>query len=289
LLHQLSNFKKPVVTYIHELKEVAKIFEEKKDTNFTIRDTDIFCCPSMVVSSFLTDEYHVVENKKIIFPYYFPFDQYKHSVTDQNKTSLKQQYSEKYRIDPNTIWIVTMGKISVRKGYDIFISIAEKCFQQQPGKFSFIWIGDAENSIIENELLESKFKLLKSNIHFIGPLPHSYNSLLPFDIFLLSSREDPYPLVVLEAAFQKVPAICFKEAGGMREFIGEDAGWVMPDFSVEKVADQLIQISRALPELKNKAEIAFEKVLRLHGDEGMLLTSFHDIMNKAENANKEKK
>lgn len=278
LLHQLSIFKKPVITYVHELRDVAKIFEGKKDTGFTIRHTDIFCCPSSAVSSFLTEVYNVPENKKIIFPYYFPFNQYSQSVTEQNKASLKKQYEEKYAIDPNTIWVVSMGKVSIRKGYDIFIDIAEQCAQQQPGKFSFIWIGEAENSSIEKELEANNSKLTESNIHFIGMLPHSYNSLLPFDIFLLSSREDPYPLVVLEAAFQKVPSICFKDAGGIKEFIGEDAGWVIPDFSKKNVVEKLIEISLFLPELRNKAEIAFEKVLQLHGDEAELIASFHEIL-----------
>jgi glycosyltransferase involved in cell wall biosynthesis len=281
LLHQLQIFKKPVITYVHELREVAKIFEEKKDTGFTIRFTDFFCCPSATVSSFLTEVYNVPESKKIIFPYYFPFSQYIHSVTEQNKASFKKQYAEKYSISPNTIWVVNMGKVSTRKGYDIFIDIGEKCAQQQPGKFSFIWVGGAENSTIEKELEANNLKLLENNIHFIGILPHSYDSLLPFDIFLLSSREDPYPLVVLEAAFQKVPAICFEDAGGIKEFIGEDAGWVMPDFSEKKVVEKLIWISLFLPEIRNRAEIALKKVLQLHGDENKMTASFHEILNRA--------
>ncbi len=282
LLQKVNIFKKPVITYVHELKEVAKLFEVKKDTGFTIKYTNIFCCPSSAVSSFLTEVYHVPESKKIIFPYYFPFNQHKQSITDQNKVSFKKQYASKYLIDPNTIWVVNMAKVSIRKGYDTFINIAEKCAQQQPGKFSFVWIGDSENSTIEKELLLNNSKLLKNNIHFIGMLPHSYNSLLPFDIFLLSSREDPYPLVVLEAAFQKVPAICFRDAGGIKEFVGEDAGWVMPDFSETKVVEKLMEISLLLSGLKNKAEIAFKKVLRLHGDERKLVESFHEIIKRAQ-------
>ncbi len=41
------------------------------------------------------------------------------------------------------------------------------------------------------------------------------------DILLLLSREDPYPLVTLEAANFSVPTICFKNAGGIQEFIEE--------------------------------------------------------------------
>ena len=280
LLKQLNVFKKPVITYVHELKEVAKLFEAKKDTDFTIKYTDIFCCPSAAVSSFLTDVYNVPESKKIIFPYYFPFNQHLLSVTEKNRDIFKKQYAEKYTIDPQTIWVVSMGKISIRKGYDTFISVAERCYQQQPGKFSFIWIGDAENSAIEKELLENKSNLLSKDIHFIGTLPHSYNALLPFDIFLLSSREDPYPLVVLEAAFQKVPAICFKDAGGIKEFIGEDAGWVMPDFSENNIVSKLNELSHETSSIIKKGLTAQEKVLSLHGDKNKVIDLFHQILKK---------
>ena len=175
-----------------------------------------------------------------------------------------------------------MGKISYRKGYDIFINIAEICHQKNPGKFSFIWIGDAENKAIEDELQQVSLQHEEHNIHFIGMMPHAYDSLLPFDIFLLSSREDPYPLVVLEAAFQKVPTICFKEAGGIKEFVGVDAGWIMPDFSETKVVGKLNEISLFLPELNNKAEIAFKKDLKLHGDESKLMLLFHEILKQAQ-------
>lgn len=278
ILHQLSKFKTPVITYVHELKDVAKIFEKENDTIYTIHHTDLFCCPSNVVSLFLTEEYKVPENKKIIFPYYFPFDQYRHLITDENKINLKNSYAEKYSIDANTIWIVCMGKICYRKGYDIFIRIAEICHQKNPGKFSFIWIGDAENKVIEDELQQVGLQLKEHNIHFIGMMPHSYDSLLPFDIFLLSSREDPYPLVVLEAAFQKVPTICFKEAGGIKEFVGDDAGWCMPDFSEIKVVEKLDEVSLFLPMIAKKAEAAHLKVLQLHGNESKTKELFYTIL-----------
>ena len=278
ILYHLSKFKTPVITYVHELKDVAKIFEKENDTIYTIHHTDLFCCPSNAVSLFLTEEYKVPENKKIIFPYYFPFDQYRHLITDENKINLKNSYAEKYSIDANTIWIVCMGKISYRKGYDIFINIAEICHRKNPGKFSFIWIGDAENKVIEDELQQVGLQLKEHNIHFVGMMPHSYDSLLPFDIFLLSSREDPYPLVVLEAAFQKVPTIFFKEAGGIQVFVGDDAGWCMPDFSEENMVEKLNEISLYSASITQKGIIAQGKVMKIHGDRNRAKDLFHQIL-----------
>jgi len=121
-------------------------------------------------------------------------------------------------------------------------------------------------------------QLKEHNIHFIGMMPHSYDSLLPFDIFLLSSREDPYPLVVLEAAFQKVPTICFKEAGGIKEFVGDDAGWCMPGFSEENMVEKLNEISLDSASITQKGIIAQGNVMKIHGDRNRAKDLFHQIL-----------
>lgn len=48
------------------------------------------------------------------------------------------------------------------------------------------------------------------------------------DVFLLPSREDPFPLVALEAAACAVPTICFADAGGTPDLVEHDAGMVVP-------------------------------------------------------------
>ena len=48
------------------------------------------------------------------------------------------------------------------------------------------------------------------------------------DVFVLTSREDPYPLACLEAATLGKPIVCFEQAGGMPEFVEKDCGTVVP-------------------------------------------------------------
>jgi len=62
------------------------------------------------------------------------------------------------------------------------------------------------------------------------------------DVFALTSREDPYPLVCLEAAALAKPIICFADAGGMPEFVEEDCGFVVPYLDVEAMADRVIAL-----------------------------------------------
>ena len=79
----------------------------------------------------------------------------------------------------------------------------------------------------------------QSQVRFVGPAPTPLPYMLAADVFLLSSREDPFPLVCLEAADCGLPVLCFADAGGMPLFVQEDAGAVVPYLDVDEMANQL--------------------------------------------------
>ena len=63
---------------------------------------------------------------------------------------------------------------------------------------------------------------------------------MQIDLFLSLSREDPYPLVVLEAARYKIPSLCFEESGGAPEFVEKDAGSVIPFLNLNRLSEEII-------------------------------------------------
>ena len=82
---------------------------------------------------------------------------------------------------------------------------------------------------IRNHGLTGRVMIIKSE-----GSPENY--LASLDVFVLSSREDPFPLVCLEAANLRKPVVCFADAGGMPEFVGDDAGAVVPFEDVDAMA-----------------------------------------------------
>ena len=90
---------------------------------------------------------------------------------------------------------------------------------------------------------------LAAHVTFLGPKPNPRDWFRAGDVFLLPSREDPFPLVCLEAAEAGMPVVCFAEAGGMPDFVEDDAGFVVPYLDVEAMAEAVD------PELyRNRAE-----------------------------------
>src|SRR5208337_2528133 len=65
---------------------------------------------------------------------------------------------------------------------------------------------------------------LQETVTFLGEV----NSLEPVyamaDIFLLSSRLDPFPNVAIDAMFAGLPVICFKNGSGVAEMLSNHAG-----------------------------------------------------------------
>jgi glycosyltransferase involved in cell wall biosynthesis len=64
------------------------------------------------------------------------------------------------------------------------------------------------------------------------------------DVFALTSREDPFPLVMLEAGACHVPTVCFARAGGGPEFVVDKPALVAPFLDVAGFALRLETLRR---------------------------------------------
>jgi hypothetical protein len=83
-----------------------------------------------------------------------------------------------------------------RKGFDTFVNIAIK----NPN-INFIWIGPNQEFL--------NIKIFPDNLIITGYTDNPYYYVKNLDYFLLTSREDPFPLVVLEALYLNIKVISF--------------------------------------------------------------------------------
>jgi len=134
------------------------------------------------------------------------------------------------------------GTVDWRKGSEIFVLVAKALAERAPrGQVHFLWVGGDPMPI---DMLRSDVERMgiTDMVTFVGhrPDPVPYFSL--FDIFLLTSREDPFPLVCLEAAALAKPIVCFADAGGTPEFVEADAGVVVAYLDVQGAAEGLLSL-----------------------------------------------
>jgi len=105
---------------------------------------------------------------------------------------------------------------------------------------------------------------LKSTVTLISSHPDPYRYFGGSDIFVLPSREDPYPLVCLEAAVCGMPIICFDRGGGMPEFVEHDCGAVVPYLDIPAMAEQVILFATDEQKRVAAGEAAQAKVAARH-------------------------
>ncbi|OWY59742.1 hypothetical protein B7486_72930, partial [cyanobacterium TDX16] len=67
---------------------------------------------------------------------------------------------------------------------------------------------------------------LQDRVHFVGVRSDPRPWFAAADVFLLPSREDPFPLVCLEAGAAGTPIVCF-DAGGMPELVEPSGGGIV--------------------------------------------------------------
>ncbi|MBI5632831.1 MAG: glycoside hydrolase family 99-like domain-containing protein [Nitrospirae bacterium] len=136
-----------------------------------------------------------------------------------------------------------------RKGADLFIRAARILKGQGHEDFHFYWIGEFDRKerddafgVWGDYLASLKRDDLHNHITFLGFKNNPREYLQAGDIFLLTSREEPLGLVGLEAAECGLPVICFADAGGMPEFIGEDAGFIVPYEDASAMAEKVAML-----------------------------------------------
>ncbi len=141
------------------------------------------------------------------------------------------------------------GTMDWRKGIDLFIQVANRVAKTpECGDIHFCWIGGPVSQASEIELrYEVELHSLARRLFFLGEVPETAPLMADLDLFLLPSREDPFPLVMLEAARQSVPIVCFEGGGGAKEFVDDTVGVTVPMLDVVAMA-QAVKALREAPE-----------------------------------------
>ena len=139
-----------------------------------------------------------------------------------------------------------IGRIAPMKGTDLFLRVAARVKSALEGKMNvkFLIVGGAarQERNFYDELLNLRDSLsLKDDCVITGPRDdvRPYYSLA--DIILIPSREDPFPLVLLEAMAMGKPVVAFS-TGGIGEAVTPDCGLLAPPLDVETMAQNTLTL-----------------------------------------------
>ena len=126
------------------------------------------------------------------------------------------------REDPAPFVVGTVGVVAPRKGSDLFVAAARELDAEHPGRFEFRMIGSA-NDPHEREWGEAVIADAKAAGVTHIPEADVFAELRDWDLFVLPSRMDPCPIVLLEAMASGLPVVGARR-DGIAEQITPDCG-----------------------------------------------------------------
>lgn len=230
----------PVVTHIHELEYALRLLS----TSFAATQdwTARFIAASHAVARNLTEN-HGIDTEKIHVV---------HEFVDTRRPVDSEQAHARIRatlgVPEDAFLVGGCGPLEWRKGTDLWVQMAHSALAKggasEPARpLHFVWIGGAQSGLYRDELLYDVEKLgLTGHVHFVPEVEDAAPWLAALDVFALASREDPFPLVCLEAASHGVPIVCFAGAGGMPEFVETDCGLAVPYADSGAMAAAIIEL-----------------------------------------------
>lgn len=233
-LEHLALFKERglrTVSWIHEMRSViTSFFPEPGRFAEISKSVDLFVVPSLAVETAIR-KFGVTTGCEFV-----PEFSEIRAVNEKESAGVRKALG----IPDNAFVVGGCGTVSSRKGTDLFLAVAANLTESINDVY-FLWVGGASrySSAEFDHSLNEIERLGLSRVIITGTQKEPGNYFANMDIFALTSREDPFPLVCLEAASLSKPVICFAGAGGIPEFVGDDAGAVVPFGDVEAFADQI--------------------------------------------------
>lgn len=146
------------------------------------------------------------------------------------------------------------GSVEHRKGADLWLDVASKVNAALPNRrIRFVWVGEVIQPLAPGPW--------HGNVTFLGPSVNPYAHMRRFDVATLPSRDDPFPLVVLEAMLVGTPVVAFG-VGSVATQIG-DAGIVVPPGDTEAFAREVIRLLSDAAERKRLGDAGHARVAAL--------------------------
>jgi glycosyltransferase involved in cell wall biosynthesis len=209
------------VRYFHELESYLFSLNEK-DKFRLLKSKDILWACSKKVKYNL-EKYYLKRNVEVVYPLVY---------LKENKKTI-----EVLRDKPFTI--ISAAAVDFRKGFDLWVEVAIAALQKN-NELVFEWYGTAnEKSLIFSSSIKKIPEIFKNNIIYKGETQSLLVKMAKSNLFFLPSREDPFPIVCIEAISSGIPCVGFN-SGGILELEEMGVASTVPLGEIEKLSEIIL-------------------------------------------------
>jgi lipopolysaccharide biosynthesis protein len=202
-----------VLSLIHEMPNLIEEFDLEGNVKTIGRCADHVVFPSEIVQQGFSRFSRQTVSRQHIQPQ----GSYK---TINYSASARARIRFNLGVGDHEKMVLNVGYADLRKGFDLFLQTAKRIIRQHPDTH-FVWAGAIAEDMqrwIQSDVQDAE---LAERIHLTGFTDQMADYYSACDCLFLTSREDPYPTVVLEAMNVGMPVVLFKGATGFDSIIDE--------------------------------------------------------------------
>lgn len=236
-----------VIALIHELPNLIREFRLETSAKEIGRLADRVVFPA----TFVRDRFLPIAELDSARSVIRPQGLYRSNPCRNTKAEAREYLIGELGLTPTARIVMAAGQGDRRKGIDLFCQVAVRVVQALPDAH-FVWVGDDTTELAQDCKAWVQSAGVEDNVHFTGVIqePDLYlHHIAGADLYLMTSREDPYPSVVLDAMEVAVPVVGFSDAGGFTELLEAGAGVLVPyenrDAMATAVNGLLVDTTRA--------------------------------------------
>ena len=248
IANELASHGVPIISLIHELPS-SYTKEDYKDV-FKLAGKIVF--PVHAVRDAADGKKPIPAGKSVVLSQGLLDPNFGKTIEPkQARTQIRQELG----LPKDTFIVLGCGTLDLRKGIDHYAAVARKVVATNKSKtpIHFVWVGEGHrwpHSPYHYVKLDVDKSVAKNHVHFIGERACVEPYFAGSDVFLMSSRVDPFPCVIHEAMATGLPIIAFDNAGGAPEAIDNGAGFVVPYADYDQSAS-IINLLSGQPEVAN--------------------------------------
>ena len=179
-----------------------------------------------------------------------------------DKQNIDEKIKERnpYPLKINAYRYVAVGRCQFQKGFDLLIKAMAKVVAFNPQ--SHVHIVGVKTNDSYGELLSSLVKEynLQDNVHFEGFQTNPYKYIYNADCFVLSSRDEGLPNVLIESTYLQKQAIAYTCIPIINDIVQDGVnGLLVEAEDINKLADAMIKIQSLNLNVRSKYKPSSDK------------------------------
>jgi glycosyltransferase involved in cell wall biosynthesis len=247
-----------VISHAHEMEIGLQLSSNRSDVERQLAASDVVIACAGGVRDNLINNYQLAPERCTLITEYIPYTEPQQLLElgcNDNPSQAVIETMHLHRTAGEFLFGMAGSAID-RKGFDLFPLLLRACEQRfGPVPFRAVWVGCGPGSLPHTKA-ERDLNLLglQHRALLLPGVSCGAAALRELDVLALLSREDPYPVVALEAGAMGIPTVCFRHSGGIAELAEAGCGVAVDYLDLDAFAAALFRLQQDQAERQRLGE-----------------------------------